>query len=201
MSRQLVLDDSVCAMADRRAVSSAGLRSRSSVPASRDVLAARHHCGGVALFVMAVEGEAARTIAKSRAIRLLDLQGLYMPQMERDSCGVGFIAQLKGTASHQLISDATHMLMRMEHRGARGCEENTGDGAGILLGLPHDFLQQAADSEAQIKVPKKGAYGAGIVFFPPSEDVRALCKRGVEQVRRRQRGGASLWHTPRKQHA
>ena len=66
-------------------------------------------------------------------------QGLYSPDQERDSCGVGFIAHVKGHPSHQIIRDAEHLLCRMDHRGARGAEENSGDGAGILTALPHAF--------------------------------------------------------------
>src|SRR3546814_5102870 len=66
--------------------------------------------------------------------------GMYDPQFEHDACGVGFIAHLKGRKSHRLVDDALHMLKRMNHRGACGCEENTGDGAGILIQMPHEFL-------------------------------------------------------------
>ena len=66
-------------------------------------------------------------------------EGLYHPRFEHDSCGVGFIANIKGRKSHQLVSDALTMLERMEHRGACGCEPNTGDGAGILIQVPHEF--------------------------------------------------------------
>ena len=66
-------------------------------------------------------------------------QGLYSPEQERDSCGVGFIAHVKGQASHQIISDAEYLLCQMDHRGARGAEENSGDGAGILTALPQKF--------------------------------------------------------------
>ena len=66
--------------------------------------------------------------------------GLYDPQFERDSCGVGFVAHIKGKASHEIVKNALTMLEHMDHRGACGCEQNTGDGAGILTGLPHEFL-------------------------------------------------------------
>jgi glutamate synthase (NADPH/NADH) large chain len=62
--------------------------------------------------------------------------GLYDPGMEHDSCGVGFVAHIKGEPSHQIVRDADHLLCRMDHRGARGAETNTGDGAGILTALP-----------------------------------------------------------------
>ena len=67
-------------------------------------------------------------------------QGLYDPALEKDSCGVGFIAHIKGVASHQNVLDADQILKAMDHRGACGCESNTGDGAGMLTALPHEFL-------------------------------------------------------------
>ncbi|MCK7558685.1 hypothetical protein MKQ70_28325 [Chitinophaga sedimenti] len=68
------------------------------------------------------------------------LQGLYRPEFESDACGIGFAAHIKGRKSHQIIRDALTMLENMEHRGACGCEVNTGDGAGILIQMPHEFF-------------------------------------------------------------
>ena len=79
-------------------------------------------------------------------IHLPDRYGLYDPQNERDSCGVGFVAHIKGHRSHQIVLDAHTLLMNMEHRGGCGCEENTGDGAGILTALPYDFIAKLAFS-------------------------------------------------------
>ena len=81
-------------------------------------------------------------------------RGLYSPDQERDSCGVGFIAHVKGQPSHQIIRDAEHLLCRMDHRGARGAEENSGDGAGILTALPHAFLTRVARDELGIELPE-----------------------------------------------
>src|SRR5436190_2936540 len=67
-------------------------------------------------------------------------QGLYDPQFEHDSCGVGFVVNMKGRKSHDLVADALQILVNLDHRGACGCETNTGDGAGMLLQVPHDFL-------------------------------------------------------------
>src|SRR5208282_560071 len=67
-------------------------------------------------------------------------QGLYDPQFEHDACGLGFIVNMKGKKSHQLVSDALQILVNLDHRGAVGCEANTGDGAGILMQTPHEFL-------------------------------------------------------------
>ena len=69
-------------------------------------------------------------------------QSLYLPEMEHDACGIGFVAHLKGEKSHRIVKDALTMLENMEHRGACGCEENTGDGAGILMQIPHEFYKK-----------------------------------------------------------
>jgi glutamate synthase (NADPH/NADH) large chain len=66
--------------------------------------------------------------------------GLYSPDFEHDSCGIGFVAHIKGNKSHQNISDALTILENMEHRGACGCEKNSGDGAGIFIQIPHEFF-------------------------------------------------------------
>src|SRR3546814_4971434 len=84
--------------------------------------------------------------------------GMYDPQFEHDACGVGFIAHLKGRKSHRLVDDALHMLKRMNHRGACGCEENTGDGAGILIQMPHELLYDAC-LKLGFKLPSFGKYG------------------------------------------
>src|SRR5271163_4239467 len=71
-------------------------------------------------------------------------QGLYDPQFEHDACGLGFVVNMKGKKSHQMVSDALQILVNLDHRGAVGCEPNTGDGAGILIQVPHDFLAAEA---------------------------------------------------------
>ena len=83
-------------------------------------------------------------------------QGLYDPSHEHDACGVGFICQMKGIPSHQLVSDALQMLENMNHRGACGCEENSGDGAGILVKMPDRFFRKEA-RKLGITLPKAGA--------------------------------------------
>ncbi len=108
--------------------------------------------------------------------------GLYDPAYEHDNCGVGFIAHIKGRPSHAIVQDALHMLHRMDHRGACGCEANTGDGAGILTALPVDFLRAAMRDELQIEVPDAGGFGAGNVFLPVIETERDACKQVVERV-------------------
>ncbi len=70
-------------------------------------------------------------------------QGLYDPQFEHDNCGIGFIAHINGKKSHQIVEDALQMLRNLEHRGGQGDEVNTGDGAGLLLQIPHRFLKKS----------------------------------------------------------
>ena len=92
-------------------------------------------------------------------------KGLYDPAFEHDSCGIGFVANLKGSKSHQHISDALTVLENMEHRGACGCENNTGDGAGILIQMPHEFFFDEC-IRLGIHLPSFGKYGVGVIFFP-----------------------------------
>ena len=101
--------------------------------------------------------------------------GLYDPSFEHDSCGIGFVAHLKGRKSHKIVSDALLMLARMEHRGACGCETNTGDGAGILIQVPHEFFVDEC-IKSGFRLPKFGQYGVGMVFFPQDERIREECK-------------------------
>src|SRR5438132_13011886 len=92
-------------------------------------------------------------------------QGLYDPAYEHDACGVGFVVDLKGRKSHDLVEKALQILLNLQHRGACGCEKNTGDGAGILLQMPHRFLEQEC-AQLKIRLPAYGEYGVGMVFLP-----------------------------------
>ncbi len=107
--------------------------------------------------------------------------GLYDPANEKDSCGVGFVAHLKGQASHQIVLDAITVLEHMEHRGACGCEANTGDGAGILTGLPYAFLGKVAKRDLGVTLPAKGRFAAGIIFLPTKGGDRQTCKSTLEK--------------------
>lgn len=91
--------------------------------------------------------------------------GLYSPEFEHDACGIGFVADLKGRPSHQIVLDALIMLQNMEHRGACGCEPETGDGAGILIQTPQQFLAEVC-KPLGISLPPFGSYGVGMVFSP-----------------------------------
>jgi glutamate synthase (NADPH/NADH) large chain len=108
-------------------------------------------------------------------------KSLYLPEMERDSCGIGFVANLKGTKSHQVVEDALIMLQNMEHRGACGCEPDTGDGAGILIQTPHEFFSDEC-RKLGIDLPDYGNYGVGMVFFPIAERVRDACRQRLYEV-------------------
>ncbi len=108
-------------------------------------------------------------------------QGLYDPHYEHDSCGVGFVVNVKGRKSHAIVRDALTILINLRHRGACGCENNTGDGAGILVQMPHEFLQQACD-EARIRLPAPREYGCGLVFLPPDSAQRRRCEAEFERI-------------------
>ncbi len=103
-------------------------------------------------------------------------QGLYDPQFEHESCGVGFVVNVKGRKSHAIIQQAMQALLNLNHRGACGCEANTGDGAGILIQVPHEFLKLAA-REGRFALPAAGDYGVGMVFLPPDAAERAECEK------------------------
>src|SRR5262245_38303078 len=117
---------------------------------------------------------------------LPEKHGLYDPAYEKDACGVGFVADVKGRRSHQIVLDADEVLRAMDHRGACGCETNTGDGAGILTALPHEFLRKVAKQDLGIDLPEPGRYGAGNVFLPQDELERKHCMRVFEESVREQ---------------
>ena len=101
--------------------------------------------------------------------------GLYDPSFEHDACGIGFVANIKGNKSHQHITDALTVLENMEHRGACGCEVNTGDGAGIMLQVPHEFFFDEC-LKLGVHLPAFGKYGVGVVFFPKEIRLREECR-------------------------
>ncbi|MFQ5446703.1 MAG: hypothetical protein ACE5FF_07205, partial [Saprospiraceae bacterium] len=106
-------------------------------------------------------------------------KGLYVPQMERDSCGTGLLANLNGDQTHQLVEDALTMLQNMEHRGACGCEPNTGDGAGILLQMPHRFFEEEV-RHCGFTLPGFGLYGAGMLFLPKDKKIKRRSLSSLE---------------------
>ncbi|HHP7231463.1 MAG TPA: glutamate synthase central domain-containing protein, partial [Xenococcaceae cyanobacterium] len=108
-------------------------------------------------------------------------QGLYDPRFEHDACGVGFIVHMNGKKSHQLVEQALTILGNLEHRGACGAETNTGDGAGILMQIPHKFMQKVAAQE-NIILPEAGQYGVGMIYASPDAAVREKGRRVFEAV-------------------
>ena len=100
-------------------------------------------------------------------------EGLYDPSLEKDSCGVGFIANIKGRKSHQIVSDALSILCNLEHRGAVGADPRAGDGAGILVQIPHAFFERKA-AEIGFKLPKAGDYAVGALFMPKEKAWRKV---------------------------
>jgi glutamate synthase (NADPH/NADH) large chain len=101
--------------------------------------------------------------------------GLYNAEFESDACGIGFVANIKGHKSHHHIADALTVLENMEHRGACGCENNTGDGAGILFQIPHEFFFDEC-LHLGVHLPNSGKYGVGMIFFPKSIGLREECR-------------------------
>src|SRR5712691_5225713 len=104
--------------------------------------------------------------------------GLYDPRHEHDACGVGFVVHIKGRRSHAIVRQALQVLMNLRHRGACGCEANTGDGAGILLQVPDRFLRKVTP----FALPAEGEYGVGLMFLPREADHRETVQRLVEQL-------------------
>src|SRR5688572_20095851 len=105
-------------------------------------------------------------------------QGLYDPTAEHDACGVGFVVHIKGHRSHDIVENALQVLVNLEHRGACGCEANTGDGAGILIQMPDAFLRTCAPAT----LPAAGEYGAGLVFLPHDESDRDRIKDLIAKI-------------------
>jgi len=108
-------------------------------------------------------------------------QGLYDPQFEHDACGVGFVADMKGRRTHRILQQGIEVLKNLDHRGASGAEVNTGDGAGVLMQMPHKFLT-AACQKLSIKLPAEGEYGCGLVFLPRNATLRRSLEAKFAQI-------------------
>ncbi|MGB8169865.1 MAG: glutamate synthase subunit alpha, partial [Chthoniobacteraceae bacterium] len=108
-------------------------------------------------------------------------QGLYDPQFEHDACGVGFIVHMKGKKSHDIVQQGLTILVNLDHRGAVGSETNTGDGAGILIQVPHKFLKKVAAKEG-IALPEPGQFGVANIYTSPDAAVRAQARRTFEAL-------------------
>src|SRR5579863_6605355 len=107
--------------------------------------------------------------------------GLYDPRLEYDACGVGFLAHIKGLGSNRIVLQALEMLENMMHRGACGCEPDSGDGAGILVRLPDKFFRRKC-SALGIRLPPLGQYAVANVFLPQDMVQRHECERILERI-------------------
>ncbi|MFH1067636.1 MAG: glutamate synthase large subunit [bacterium] len=121
-------------------------------------------------------------------------QGLYDPQFEHDSCGVGFVVNVKGKKSHEIVEQGLQILVNLAHRGACGCEANTGDGAGILIQKPHAFFQKVCAS-ARIELPEFQDYGVAMMYLSPNSKRRQACEKVFEDVVRAEGQRFLGWRT------
>lgn len=108
-------------------------------------------------------------------------QGLYDPRFEHDSCGVGFVCNVKGEKSHDIISKGISALENLLHRGATGANPKTGDGAGLLIQIPHQFLKSEC-ANINLALPEAGEYAVGMVFLPTDKEEREFCERNFERI-------------------
>ncbi|MGQ0792932.1 MAG: glutamate synthase large subunit [Deltaproteobacteria bacterium] len=121
-------------------------------------------------------------------------QGLYDPRFEHEACGIGFVANIKGKKSREIVRQGLEVLVNLNHRGACGCEPNTGDGAGILLQIPHPFFKRVA-SEVNVNLPAYGKYGVGMVFLPQNASERRACEKYFEGVVKEEGQRVLGWRT------
>ncbi|HIM57580.1 MAG TPA: glutamate synthase subunit alpha, partial [Candidatus Latescibacteria bacterium] len=111
-------------------------------------------------------------------------QGLYDPKNEHDSCGIGFVAHIKGVRSNSILRQALEVLVNLDHRGARGAEPNTGDGAGILIQIPDRCFREVM-AEQGVTLPPAGSYGVGMVFLSrPHAAHRHFCETAFVSIAR-----------------
>ena len=108
-------------------------------------------------------------------------QGLYDPRNEHDACGIGFVASISGQKSHEIIRKGIQVLLNLAHRGACGCDPETGDGAGVLIQIPHKFFVRECE-KLGFKLPKPGSYGVGMTFLPVEKHQRLQCEGILERI-------------------
>lgn len=128
-------------------------------------------------------------------------QGLYDPAFERDACGVGFVARLDGAPTRETVAQGLRILTNLKHRGACGCDTHTGDGAGILTQIPHNFFARVCQEpqnflDGGFSLPAAGEYGIGMIFFPALADERRKCEAVI--AKRLQAEGLTVlgWRNP-----
>ena len=108
---------------------------------------------------------------------MLKKQGMYLPEFEHENCGAGFICNLKGEKTNQIIHDALEILVKLEHRGGVSADGKTGDGAGLLIDIPHDYFIRVCD----FKIPAQREYAVGMVFLPKVSNQYEFCKNIFEK--------------------
>ncbi|MGE4283762.1 MAG: glutamate synthase large subunit [Clostridia bacterium] len=121
-------------------------------------------------------------------------QGLYDPRFEHDACGIGLVTNIKGRKSHEIIRQAITILINLTHRGGCGCETNTGDGAGILLQIPHEFMVKVCKKE-KIQLPEEGGYGVGMLFLSPNAQEREENEKLLEKIIEEEEQSVLGWRT------
>ncbi|MDD5196025.1 MAG: glutamate synthase large subunit [Candidatus Omnitrophica bacterium] len=123
-----------------------------------------------------------------------NLKGLYDPRFEHDSCGVGFVCNVKGLKSHTIVAQGLEILRSLAHRGATGADPKTGDGAGILIQMPHEFMLKVA-AENKIILPDKDKYGTGLVFLPVDASEREFCKNVFSKIVKQEKQELLGWRS------
>src|SRR6201998_1755970 len=113
--------------------------------------------------------------------RIPDAQGLYDPRNEHDNCGMGLVASIRGDKSHEIIRKGLEVLINLTHRGASGCDPETGDGAGILIQIPTAFFSREC-GKLGIQVPEAGEYGVAMCFLPVDKHSRLQCEGEFERI-------------------
>jgi glutamate synthase domain-containing protein 1 len=108
-------------------------------------------------------------------------QGLYNPAFEHDACGIGFVASISGDKSHDIIRKGIQVLLNLAHRGACGCDPETGDGAGVLIQIPHEFFDREC-AKLGFTLPAAGSYGVGMTFLPVEKHQRLQCEGILERI-------------------
>jgi glutamate synthase domain-containing protein 2/glutamate synthase domain-containing protein 1/glutamate synthase domain-containing protein 3 len=121
--------------------------------------------------------------SKRNGLRIPDPQGMYHPQNEHDACGMGLVANIRGEKSHEIIRKGLEVLINLTHRGAAGCDPETGDGAGILIQIPHAFFVREC-SQLGMNLPEAGAYGVAMCFLPVEKHGRLRCEGVFERIAR-----------------
>ena len=122
-----------------------------------------------------------RSLMTMQKVGMPDKQGLYDPSLERDNCGIGFISHIKGEKSHDIGEKGLEILINLTHRGATGCDKYTGDGAGILTQIPHEFFEEEC-KKIKIDLPTKGDYAVGMLFLPRESDELLECEGLFENI-------------------